>query len=154
MSFSRRRKFAALWTPDSEGVKHPSKGEAHWFDRLLQRQRAGQICALERRPTYVIRIAPGCAHCAEHGVEVCKVELDARYIEDGVLVIDDYKGVEGNTEISKLKRALVRLVCGVDVRLAGPALAHENRKAELKAFKAAAGKSERARKKAGPTCSL
>lgn len=148
MSFRRGPKFAAKWTEDSRGNKHPSASEARWFDRLFLREKAGEISALELNPTYEIRIAPDCPHCAEHGVKVCDVELDARYIENGAVVIADFKGIEGNTPVSKLKRKLAETRHRIVVTLFGPAAAVERKKSELKAFKRAERENAKAERKA------
>lgn len=118
MSFSRGPKFKATRTPDSAGVMHASKGQAAWFDKLRLRQRAGEITELELEPAFPILI---------NGTEVCVVKADARFfdvVEQRCRVVD-YKGVEGDTPVSRLKRRLVAAAYGVEIEITGPAKARQ-----------------------------
>ena len=132
--FSKRRKFAANWTEDSQGIKHPSKGQAEWFDRLRMRERAGEIRIVEREPGFDIRVARDCPHCKVHGEKVGVVKFDAKieHVETGEIEFLDYKGVEGETPLSKLKAKLVRAIFGVEVVIVGPAAQRKQKEADKK----------------------
>jgi hypothetical protein len=162
MKFSGRRKFKAKWTKDARGVNHPSESEARWYDRLYAREARGEIKELTLNPSFPIVVAHQCPHCAEHGQKLAVAELDAGYTEvaTGEYVYADYKGIEGETPVSKLKRAFVEARFGIKVTLFGPAAARERKKAELAAFKRAerekqkaaraeAKRTEREKKRAG-----
>jgi hypothetical protein len=118
---------------------HASKGQAEFFDRLRLRLRAGEISHLELEPAFEIRI---------NGEVVCTVKADASYFDEreGRRHTIDYKGVEGDTPVSRLKRKLVKAAHGVDIEIVGPA-------AELKARKARKAASNRAMKKAAKAAS-
>ncbi len=131
------RKFRARWTKSSDGSNHPSAGEAMWWDRMLLLQRAKQIFNLVGEPRFDIYIAKDCPHCRDHGEYVGFVKLDAEFDDDdGVHRYQDFKGVEGETPLSKFKRRVVEARYGVSVEVVGPAV---KRAAEIKR-KNAAGK--------------
>jgi hypothetical protein len=136
MRFGRGRKFKAKWTEDSAGVKHRSAGEARWFDRLRQREKAGEISQLVMEPSWDIAI---------NGEHVCKVSADASYFDEreGKRHTVDFKGIEGETPLSKLKRKLVKAHHGVVIEVVGPAKAREDRKREKAAWVKAEKKKAR-----------
>lgn len=136
MSFSRSRRFSAQRTADSAGAMHASQGQAHWFDALRQAERAGAIRALELEPSFRIEI---------EGAFVCNVKADARFfdVRAGRVRVLDYKGVEGDTPISKLKRRLVRAAHKVEIEIEGPARKRAERKAARRALEKALTKMER-----------
>lgn len=123
MKFGGGRKFRATWTKDADGVSHPSKGEAEWWDRLKLRERAGEIRALERRPKFEVRIAHDCQYCRDHGEKIGFIEADAAYDDrDGARHVVDYKGGEGETPLSRFKRRFVLARFKVDIEIVGPAV--------------------------------
>ena len=162
MRFQSRPRFSAKRTPDCDGVVHASKGQAAWFSTLKQRARAGQIADLELEPAFSIKVARDCPYCAEHGHVVGVAKADARFVENGLVRVKDYKGVEGDTPLSRFKRRLVRAMFGVDIEIEGPAreLAdrrlrearqrRENLKAQRQAAKAKLQGQGSDRKKCGP----
>jgi hypothetical protein len=89
-----------------DGIKFHSKGEAGRYSQLKLMEKDGLISELELQPKYPIVI---------NGVKVCNVILDFRYIEDGQLIIEDFKGMD--PPISKLKRKLVKAVHDIDVKI-------------------------------------
>lgn len=119
MTFAKQR-FAARRTPDITGRVHASKGQAAWFNGLLLRARAGEITDLIVEPSYRIEIG---------GEWVCNVKADASYLEDGRRRVVDYKGVEGDTPISRLKRRLVRAQHKIEIEIVGPAAARKSKRA-------------------------
>ncbi len=92
----RPHKFGATRTQCQSGHSHPSKAEAYRCDQLHILQRAGQICGLEREPSFPIAI---------NGVKICTYKADFAYWDDGTRVIEDVKGHA--TPIYKLKKKLV-----------------------------------------------
>jgi hypothetical protein len=136
MKFNGRRKFKAKWTEDSAGVKHRSAGEARWYDRLRLREKAGEISHLVLEPAWDITI---------NGEHICKVSADASYFDEaeGKRHTVDFKGIEGETPLSKLKRKLVKAQHGVEIEVVGPAKAREDRKREKAAWVKAEKKKAR-----------
>ncbi len=104
---TRRHKYGA--TPTTvDGIRFDSQGEAtHWCN-LQIRERVGEIRNLERQVKFPITIS---------GKQVGKYCLiaDFAYFENNERVVEDFKGYE--TKMSKFKRALVKAIYGVDVRL-------------------------------------
>lgn len=147
MGFRRGRKFQAKWTRDIRGVNHPSDGEAKYFNRIYAREERGEISGLEPHPTFPIKMALNCPYCAEHGEHVTDIELDTSYIENGVRIFEDYKGIEGDTPLSRLKVTIMRVARGIHVRWTGPAQAKKMRKAREAEDRRAIRKRERALKK-------
>lgn len=135
MKFSNAPKFRAKWTTAADGTRHPSKGQAAWWDKLVLKARAGLIRALEREPRFDVYIAPDCPYCRDHGVRVGMVKADAAFDdENGVRHVVDFKGGEGETDISKFKRKIVAARFGVEIELDGPEV---KRAARAKARKTA-----------------
>lgn len=134
--FSGARKFAAKWTTSIDGTKHPSKGEADWWNGLVLLQRAGKIRALELNPRWDVHVARDCPNCRDHGDYIGHIKADAAYDDlDGVRHFDDYKGYEGDTDVSKFKRKFVAARFGVDIAIVGPEAkraAREKAKRQLK----------------------
>lgn len=122
-AFGKAPKFRAQWTRSSDGSNHPSKGEAKWWDDMRLRERAGMIFRLIANPRWDIYVARDCPHCRDHGVYIGHVKADAEYDDaDGVRHWVDFKGGEGETELSKLKRKFVAARFGVEIELVGPVL--------------------------------
>lgn len=121
MSFRRGPRFKAQRTADSAGVMQASKGQAQWFDRLRLREKAGEISHLELEWEITI-----------NGEHICVVKADASYFDEreGRRCIVDYKGIEGDTPVSRLKRKLVAAQHGVTIEIVGPAAQRARRKAE------------------------
>lgn len=144
--FSKRRKFTAQWTPDRRGVKHPSKGEAEWTNGLYDREERGEIRDLNLWPKWTITLRD---HATGEPIDVCDVKGDASFFDvaEGRVRFFDYKADEGNTDVSVLKRKLVRVVLGVDLELAGPARAKQVRAEAKKAWDKLAREQARATKK-------
>lgn len=118
--FGGGRKFKSQWTPSGDGTKHPSKGEAKWWDLMRLRERAGEISRLLQNPRWPMYVARDCPHCRDSA---------------GVHHFADFKGGEGETALSKLKRKFVAARFGVDIELVGPVL---KQAARAKAKRAAA----------------
>lgn len=126
MKFSRKR-FSAIRTPDIDGIERASKGEANFVSALRLRERAGQIADLQTQPEFRIEI---------NGKWVCTVKADASFVENGEHHVQDYKGIEGDTPVSRLKRKLVKAAYGIEIEIVGPAMKKARRSAKAKAKKA------------------
>lgn len=123
MKLTKARKFGSTWTTSSDGTRHPSKGEATWWDKLRLLERAKQIFRLVQSPRWDVYIARDCAHCRDHGVYIGHVKADAEYDDaEGVHHFVDYKGGEGETAISVFKRKFVAARFGHDIEVVGPVL--------------------------------
>lgn len=105
-------KVRARRCKDERGLNCLSTEEAAWRNGLYARERRGDIAALEMEPSYRIprdEAAPW----------VCTVKADARFIEAGVVRVQDYKGWAGDTPVSRLKRKLAAWQHGVEIELVG-----------------------------------
>ncbi|MGE0829718.1 MAG: DUF1064 domain-containing protein [Hyphomonadaceae bacterium] len=113
MTFGAQHRFVAKRVT-RDGKTFASKGESAWAAMLELRQRAGEIVNLELQPSFRIEIA---------GQFICNVKADARWREvaTGEEIVGDYKGVTGDTPVSRLKRKLVRACHGVEIKIFGPA---------------------------------
>lgn len=80
--------------------------EARRWDVLRQRERLGLIRELRPHPKYLLEL---------NGVQIGTYEADSVYYQDGLIVAEDVKGVD--TEVSQIKRALVKAIYSVDVRV-------------------------------------
>lgn len=96
-------KYGAVKTT-VDGIKFDSKGESEkWFD-LKNRERAGEIKDLQRQVIYKLEV---------NGVLICKYKADYEYIENGVLLTADFKGII--TKDFALKAKLFKGIYGRDI---------------------------------------
>lgn len=121
-------KVRARRCKDERGLNCLSADEAAWRNGLYARERRGEIAALEMEPSYRIPRDPAAPW-------ICTVKADARFIEAGMVRVQDYKGWAGDTPVSRLKRKLVAWQHGVEIELVGryieqKAQAKEKRAAE------------------------
>ena len=93
-----------------DGVRFASKREAQRWQELCQLQAAGLIADLRRQVRFVFPIK------TDTGRNVAYI-ADFTYLEDGRFVVEDSKGFE--TDVSRLKRALMRYFHHIEVRLTG-----------------------------------
>jgi len=93
-----------------DGVRFASKREAQRWQELCQLQAAGRIADLRRQVRFVFPIK------TDTGRNVAYI-ADFTYTQDGRFVVEDSKGFE--TDVSRLKRALMRYFHHIDVRLTG-----------------------------------
>jgi hypothetical protein len=97
-----------------DGIKFDSKAEARRWGELALLVKAGAISRVELQPVYVL--APGVKF---DGDARAKPELryraDFAYVEFGLRVVEDVKGVE--TEAFRIKRHLMKWLHGIDVRV-------------------------------------
>ena len=97
-----------------KGITFDSMAEANrWID-LNWMFHAGAISKLELQPVYVL--APGVKFDGEARAKPeLRYRADFTYIENGVKVVEDVKGVE--TEAFRIKRHLMKWLHGIDVRV-------------------------------------
>ncbi len=120
--FSKAPRFRAKRKQDIEGRWHNSGGEADWYSRLILRQRAGEIRDLECEPAWRVDLGDGTTRIVKADAQFFDVKL-------GRVRVVDFKGGEGETAVSKLKREMVRAQHGVVIELEGPYLKEKARRA-------------------------
>ncbi|MDH1336807.1 DUF1064 domain-containing protein [Comamonas thiooxydans] len=99
-------------TPD--GVKFDSRAEARRWGHLCMQLRAGEISELRRQVAY--ELVPAVKYSdASRVKKAIRYVADFVYVEKGVEVIEDVKGVL--TPEFKLKRHLMKALLGLEVRL-------------------------------------
>lgn len=76
-------------------ISFASKAEAQRYMLLMLLERQGLIAQLELQPKFPMKI---------NGVKVCTYIADFKYIRDGIVVIEDVKGVE--TDVFRIKAKL------------------------------------------------
>jgi len=81
-----------------------SKAEAHRAEELMLAQKLGGISDLEFQPKYVLCTKPKVTYAA-----------DFRYVEDGVIVVEDVKGILLRDTRTKL--AWLQQLHNIEVRL-------------------------------------
>lgn len=89
-----------------DGYTFDSGAEARRYGQLAMLQRAGLISKLTVHPVFKIKL---------NDVEICKVELDFSYRDEGskLMVIEDVKGED--KPMSRLKRKLVQAAHDIKV---------------------------------------
>lgn len=101
-----RSKYGAVRT-EVDGISFASKKEARRYADLKLLDRAGQIADLKLQPRFPLIV---------NGQTVCTYVADFSYrVVGGDLVIEDAKGVQ--TDVFKLKRALMKACLGIEVTL-------------------------------------
>ncbi len=91
------------------GEQFDSKREADYWILLKARERAGEICGLERQVKFPLH----CPHLAGPNMEVCCYIADFTFTELGHFHCVDSKGVR--TQIFKLKAKWMLLEHGITV---------------------------------------
>lgn len=91
-----------------DGIKFDSKSEAErWFNLKLL-EKAGEISDLKRQVRY---------NLTAHGQKICGIIPDFEYIENGVLVTEDFKSPASITDEFKLKAKLFKAQTGREIRI-------------------------------------
>lgn len=93
-------KYNAVRT-EVDGILFHSKGEARRYGELKMLERAGEISDLELQPEFVL--LDGFVRDGKR-IQAIKYRADFKYVEDGVVVIEDFKGKE--TAEFRIKRKL------------------------------------------------
>jgi hypothetical protein len=99
-----------------DGVRFDSKRELRRWRELELLEAAGAVSQLERQVPYVL--APAVTMTGEKRKKpALRYVADFRYfdVETGVFVVEDAKGRD--TQVSRIKRHLMKSVHGIDVRL-------------------------------------
>lgn len=81
-----------------DGIVFDSKGEANRYGELKMLERSGQIEHLRLQVAYELR--------GMNGDKICKYIADFEYIENGKMVVEDFKGLA--TQAYKLKAKLFK----------------------------------------------
>lgn len=95
-----------------DGITFDSKREARHWQELRLRERAGEISGLRRQVPFVLAqsvVLSGRKKPALRWI------ADFVYVENGVQVVADSKGVE--TDTFRIKRHLMAAVHGVEIKL-------------------------------------
>lgn len=87
-----------------EGIKFDSVKECERYKVLKIKQFGGGISGLELQKVYLIEI---------NGVKVCKYKADFTYVIDGVLVVEDVKGMK--TAVYRLKKKMMKAIYGIEI---------------------------------------
>ena len=96
------------------GITFDSKSEARRYSELRLLEREGQISDLELQPSFIL--APSVRfHDAKRLKPALKYIADFEYMEKGVKIIEDVKGMQ--TPAFKIKRHLLKTIHNIDVRL-------------------------------------
>ena len=96
------------------GITFDSKSEARRYSELRLLEREGQISDLELQPSFIL--APSVRfHDAKRTKPALKYIADFEYMEKGVKIIEDVKGMQ--TPAFKIKRHLLKTIHNIDVRL-------------------------------------
>jgi len=93
-------KYNAVRT-EVDGILFHSKGEARRYGELKMLERAGEISDLELQPEFVL--LDGFVRDGKR-IQAIKYRADFKYVEDDIVVIEDFKGKE--TAEFKIKRKL------------------------------------------------
>ena len=114
----RPSKYRAVKTT-IDGIEFHSAGEAKRYAQLKLEQRAGLISGLTTQPEFPIVINDKPLRIrSKRGVgKPIKAIMDFEYVRDGVRCVEDFKGFD--TDVSRLKRALVEAIYGVTVTVTG-----------------------------------
>jgi|TARA_R110000751_G_scaffold16815_1_gene52810 hypothetical protein len=93
-----------------DGIRFASKAEGRRYSELKLLEKAGEISKLELQPRYKIIV---------EGILICTYVADFKFEQrhkSGMFftVVEDVKGIL--TPIYKLKKKLVKAVCGVDIK--------------------------------------
>lgn len=101
----RPHKYGAVATT-VDGIRFPSLKEARRWSDLKLLEKAGVISELKRQVRHPMIVA---------GQKVCDYVSDATYIENGVFVVEDSKGML--TDVFKLKAKLFKAIYGFEIRV-------------------------------------
>ncbi len=88
-----------------DGIIFDSTAEARYYQGLKLLLGNGDISDLEIHPKFPVVV---------NGKKICDYYADFRYSENGVVVIDDVKGVR--TPVYKLKKKLVEALYRITIR--------------------------------------
>ena len=95
-----------------DGIWFASKREAARYAELNLLERAGEISDLKLQPSFELQ--PAFVHNGKRERAIRYV-ADFEYIEKGVRIVEDVKGV--GTPVFKLKRKMMLFVHGIEIRV-------------------------------------
>lgn len=108
-----RNKFGAIKT-EVDGIVFASKAEARRYGDLRLLEKSGQISGLTWQVPF--ELAPSVKYLGDKRAKPpLRYVADFVYCENGVIVVEDCKGVL--TSAFKIKRHLMKWAKGIDVRL-------------------------------------
>ena len=96
-----------------DGIKFDSGKEADRYEELLMKQKAGLISDLKVKPTFKIMV---------NEQFLCNYTADFSYREPREVIVEDTKGKDPKTgwdtrtPVFNLKKRLMRIVLGIEVR--------------------------------------
>lgn len=102
----KRHKYHAKKTV-VDGITFPSLLESQWYSTLRLLERQGEISNLRLQVPFDLHAAGG--------AKVCKYTADFVFIEDGVEITADSKGIL--TECFRLKKKWMKAEYGIDIRI-------------------------------------
>lgn len=89
-----------------DGIRFDSTRESKRWQELKLLEKAGVISDLKRQVTFRLDV---------NGQHICRYIADMVYQENGLLIVEDVKGVQ--TDVFKIKAKLMKAVHGIDVRI-------------------------------------
>ncbi len=92
---------------EMDGIRFDSRKEAARWSQLRIMERAGLIADLKPHPRFPLVV---------EGQPIGEYVGDFSYVEKGVLVVEDTKSPATVTPLYKLKKKLVRILHGIEVR--------------------------------------
>lgn len=104
MAKEKLRKYRSI-PVTVDGIRFPSKREAKRYFELLLLQQQGKITELVVHRRWPIVVG---------GIKVCVYESDFEYKDNGLLVVEDAKGVR--TRVYKLKKKLMLACHRIQIR--------------------------------------
>ena len=117
---SRPHKYKAVATV-VDGLRFASKAEARRYSELRMLERSGRISDMKTQPAFPIVIEGRPVRIRSEGFpngRAVKYLADFSYLDaGGAMVVEDVKGMD--TDVSRLKRALVEAIHGVRVTIIG-----------------------------------
>ena len=115
----RKAKYGAVRVPRGDGTSYDSKLEASRAQKLKLFEKAGVIADLkEQHPISLHTYRGGKQVPIKYGSgrqAVYRADFVYHIVESGELVIEDVKGMD--TQLSKLKRAIVAAQTGIEVKV-------------------------------------
>jgi hypothetical protein len=98
--------------PTMDGYVFDSKGEMRRYEFLKLEQSLGEIDLLEVHPNPAFPLIV-------NGVKISHYSPDFRYVQDGVLVIEDFKSGPTRTRDYVMRRKLMLACHGITIRESG-----------------------------------
>jgi hypothetical protein len=123
-----KRASVADRTDESTGIVFDSKGELRRWHELQLLMRVGEISELRRQVKFLLCVNGKPIFVRSEGFpngRKVKFTADFVYRENGREVVEDFKSYQ--TDIARLRIALVEACCGVIVKITGSARIRKNK---------------------------